>query len=456
MSVGEMKVPVLSNSLVPVHSTRRAWLVTGLLFVFIVINFGDKALLGLASKQISATFDLDASEYGMVASSFFLLFSVSGILVGFLANRFPTRWLLFGLAVVWSLSLVPMLWTTSIVVLVISRIALGASEGPAYGLSNHSMFKWFPSDMRQLPSSVLLMGSSVGTLIAAPGLTWVIQNIGWRHAFALMAVLGALWCVVWMTFVRSEGPYGAGRQTPEAADVNALDADAPPLTELLEQHVPYRRIFFSGTFVGSILLGFAAYFGVALAVTWVPQFLQDGHGLSATAAGNVVAIYWAVAGVLVLGTGIVSQRLTLRGVSTTWSRGMLSVAMVLAGGILTLLGALASSSNVSIVLLMVGLAAPGGVVAIIVTLAEEISPVRQRGGVLGTCVALATMAGLLAPAVMGNFVEASETALGGYSSGFKVLALLCIGAAALGAVLIRPARDATRLRKPVLANSSAR
>ncbi|WP_309231802.1 MFS transporter [Nocardia sp. SYP-A9097] len=420
-------------------STRRAWLVTGLLFVFIVINFADKALLGLASKPLSAAFGLDAAGYGLVASSFFLLFSVSGIAVGFLANRFPTRWLLLALVIVWSISLAPMTWTTSIAVLVASRVTLGAAEGPAYGLANHSMFKWFPENKRQLPSSVLLMGSSVGTLLAAPGLTWVIQNVGWRTAFGVTSLLGVLWCIVWMTLVREEGPYGASAEPSPS--------DEPVLTTAV-QHVAYRRIFCSGTFIGSVLLGFAAYFGVAIAVAWVPQFLQDGHGLSATAAGNVVAAFWAVSGALILGTGLLSQRLTLRGVSTTWSRGMLSVAMVLAGGILTLLGALVSSPTLSVVLLLAGIAAPGGVVAIIVTLCEEISPVQQRGAVLGTTVALSTLAGVIAPTLMGRLVESASEELAGYTTGFAVLAIICVVAAVAGAALIRPTRDAVLLRRP--------
>ncbi|MFQ6330931.1 MFS transporter [Nocardia sp. CWNU-33] len=440
MTTNETKEPILPDAVKLMPSTRRAWLVTGLLFVFIVINFGDKALLGLASKPLSAAFGLDAAGYGLVASSFFLLFSVSGVLVGFLANRLPTRWLLLVLVLVWSLSLSPMVWTSSVAVLVASRITLGAAEGPAYGLANHSMFKWFSESKRQLPSSVLLMGSSVGTLFAAPGLTWVIQNVDWRAAFALMALLGVFWCVLWVVLVREEGPYGASGEVTVS--------DEPSLT-VAEHHVAYRRIFFSGTFIGSILLGFAAYFGVAIAVAWVPQFLQDGHGLSPTAAGNVVAAFWAVAGGLILGTGLLSQRLTLRGVSTTWSRGMLSVAMVLLGGILTLLGALASSPTLSVALLMAGIAAPGGVVAIIVTLNEEISPVRQRGAILGTTVALATLAGLIAPTMMGNLVDSAPNALAGYTTGFLILAVICIVAAAVGAALIRPGCDASRLRRPL-------
>jgi predicted MFS family arabinose efflux permease len=431
--------PPLETAAPSRRTTRQAWLVTGLLFVFMLINFADKALLGLAAKPISKAFGLDAADYGHVASSFFLLFSISAVVVGILANRVPTRWLLVGLALVWSLSQAPMIWTSSVAVLVASRVALGAAEGPAYGVANHSVYKWFTEDKRQLPSSLLALGSGLGVLLAAPALTWLIAHTGWRQAFAVVSLIGLVWCVAWLALVRREGPYGA--------DTHATESDQPPL-DAPEQRVSYLRIFLSGTFGGSTLLAFAGYFGLAIAVAWLPRFLQDGRGFSATAAGDGVAVFWAVSCLLTLGAGIVSQRLTLRSVSTTWSRGMLSVAMVLLGGVLTMLGALTSSPTASLILVTMGLGAASSVLAICVTLTEEISPLRQRGAVLGTCLALATLAGLIAPTVMGNLVQSAPNALAGYNQGFEVLAAICIVAAVSGAVLIRPARDAARLRRP--------
>jgi hypothetical protein len=49
---------------------------------------------------------------------------------------------------------------------------------------------------------------------------------------------------------------------------------------------------------------------------------------------------------------------------------------------------------------------------------------------------------------MGNLVQSAPNALAGYNQGFEVLAAICIVAAVSGAVLIRPARDAARLRRP--------
>src|SRR6266480_2706870 len=72
----------------------RAWLVVAMLFLFIVINFADKAVLGLAAVPIMKDLNLTNAQFGTVGSSLFFLFSISAVLVGFIANRVPSKHLL--------------------------------------------------------------------------------------------------------------------------------------------------------------------------------------------------------------------------------------------------------------------------------------------------------------------------------------------------------------------------
>ncbi|SDH51602.1 hypothetical protein SAMN05216377_12429 [Pseudonocardia oroxyli] len=47
------------------------------------------------------------AESGLISSSFFLLFSLSTILVGFLAARVSSRWVLAAMAFMWALTRAP-------------------------------------------------------------------------------------------------------------------------------------------------------------------------------------------------------------------------------------------------------------------------------------------------------------------------------------------------------------
>src|SRR5689334_18399719 len=88
---------------------NRAWVVVALLFIFMVINFADKAVIGIAAVPIMRELNLGPRQFGLVGSSFFLLFALSSIAAGFLPNRVQTRWLLLAMGVIWALTQFPMI-----------------------------------------------------------------------------------------------------------------------------------------------------------------------------------------------------------------------------------------------------------------------------------------------------------------------------------------------------------
>ena len=58
---------------------KGAWTIILLLFLFMVINFADKAVIGLAAVPIMQELKLTPKQFGLIGSIFFLLFSVSAM-----------------------------------------------------------------------------------------------------------------------------------------------------------------------------------------------------------------------------------------------------------------------------------------------------------------------------------------------------------------------------------------
>ena len=77
---------------------KGAWKITFLLFLFMLVNFADKIVVGLAGVPIMTELKLEPEQFGLLGSSFFFLFSISAIVVGFIVNRIATRWVLLVLA----------------------------------------------------------------------------------------------------------------------------------------------------------------------------------------------------------------------------------------------------------------------------------------------------------------------------------------------------------------------
>src|SRR6476661_93955 len=105
---------------------KGAWKITFLLFLFMLVNFADKIVVGLAGVPIMTELKLDPEQFGQLGSSFFLLFSISAIIVGFIVNNVAARWVLLVMAIIWSLAQFPMIGTVSFTMLLICRIILGA------------------------------------------------------------------------------------------------------------------------------------------------------------------------------------------------------------------------------------------------------------------------------------------------------------------------------------------
>ena len=243
---------------------KGAWKITFLLFLFMLVNFADKIVVGLAGVPIMTELKLEPEQFGLLGSSFFFLFSISAIVVGFIVNRVATRWVLLALAVVWALAQFPMVGTIGFTTLLICRVILGAGEGPAFSVAAHAIYKWFPDEKRTLPTAILSQGSAFGVILAVPALNWVIVNHTWHYAFGALGVVGLMWVLAWLIL---------GKEGPLVQTVAMAAA---------EPRIPYFQLLTSRTFIGCCAATFGAYWALSLGLTWFTPFIIKGLGFSQT------------------------------------------------------------------------------------------------------------------------------------------------------------------------------
>ncbi|MET8468554.1 MFS transporter [Streptomyces sp. NPDC006422] len=417
---------------------RRAWLVTFLLLVFMLINFLDKAVLGLAAKPIMHDLGLSPSEYGLLSSGFYFLFSISAVLVGFASDRVPAKWLLMAMAVVWALTMLPVLAPVGFGVLLASRIVLGAAEGPANPVAMHAVHKWFPNERRSLPTALLNVGPGIGVALASPLLVAVIAAFGWRWAFVSLFAVGVVWAVAW-AILGKEGSVAAS---------GAPAAGTPAPDGMEEPRVPYRRILLSGTWLGGFVAAFAAYWALALLIAWVPPYLETVLHYSAHTTGTLVVLPWIASAVFNLSQGVLTQWLMRRGVSSRMARGVLGGVAILVSGVAMLLFPNVPGGALQLGLLTLAFSLGGILFAIGVTVTSEITPARQRGSVLSLTVGIVTTAGLLAPYATGLIIEAAPDPAAGYGLAFGTAGVLMLLGGLLAIAFVRPERDALRLARP--------
>jgi MFS family permease len=406
---------------------KGAWTITFLLFLFMLVNFADKIVVGLAGVPIMKDLKLDAEQFGQLGSSFFLLFSVSAIIVGFIVNTVSTRWVLLAMAIIWSLAQFPMVGEVSFAMLLVCRIILGAGEGPAFSVATHAVYKWFPDEKRTLPTAILSQGSAFGVILAVPALNWVIVNYSWHHAFGVLGVVGLFWVVAWLALGK-EGPLVS--TAAQAAN---------------EPRIPYFQLLTSRTFVGCVLATFGAYWALSLGLTWFTPFIVQGLGFSQKDAGWISVLPWVFGATIVLLAGWISQVMLTKGYTTRGARGVLGAAPLVLGGCILAVLPHVSGVGLQIALLVVGSGLCGSIYVMCPPMIGEFAPVSQRGAVISIYGALYTLAGIIAPLTMGAVIKHAATPLEGYMTGFTINAAIMVASGVLGLLLLWPNTERARL-----------
>jgi MFS family permease len=400
----------------------------GLVFLFMLVNYADKAVVGLSSVPIMRDLGLSNTQFGTLGSAFFLLFSLSGIVIGFAANRVRTKVLMLCMAVVWALALLPMVWVSSFALLLAGRVILGAAEGPSFPVALHAVYKWFPDSQRALPTSIVACGAAVGTGVIAPVITWIIVYHGWHAAFGALGLAGLGWAAIW-SIAAEDGP---------------VDKASNPGHSV--HRVPYRELLLSRTALGVFLAGFGAYWVIALNLVWLANYLMKGLHVLAAEAAWIIALPSLMQMLLAPALAWLSQSLTRRGLPSRVSRGMLGSLCVVTGGVALVCMSHLETSAFKVFLIGLSFSIGSVIFTLGSTLIGEISPPSQRGAMLGITNSVHTLAGLCAPYIMGLIVDVSANPEAGFRAGFTYAGLLVAAAGLTAALLIHPQADLRRFQ----------
>ncbi|MDR3096450.1 MAG: MFS transporter [Paraburkholderia sp.] len=413
---------------VRIAPARSGWATVMALFLFMALNFADKAVVGLLAVPLMRDMHLSASQFGLVGSAFFALFAISAIGFGLVADRLNTTWLIAGLALVWVVAQVPMIWPTSLATLLVCRIVLGAGEGPALPLAMHVTYECFDDRQRSLPTIVVQLGATAGLILAGPTLTWISEHWHSRAAFLALSLSGVVWIGLWL-LIRLVADGGEQSGEGKAARLRVPATRASDCLRLMRNRT-----------VRCVLLqSFISYGVVAFGITWMPAYFRLGLGYSAATAGWLFALQ--VAGQIPVGlaASTLSHMLMKRRASTRLARGVLVSVCCVAGGLL-LAGVMAPLAPLAKVLLTgLACALATQVFTFGPQLVAEVVPQENRAAMLSWVHALATLAGLIAPLALGHVVGAMAGARG-FEIGFGVTGVLLVASGAAGFAWLRPER----------------
>jgi sugar phosphate permease len=178
-----------------------------------------------------------------------------------------------------------------------------------------------------LATSIFDSGSRVGSALSIPVVALIIGTLGWKAAFVITGLLGAVWIAGWLIIYRSPAH---GDMTGEH------DVVQHPRESDESDGVTWASLFRHRTLWGMMLGFFCLNFVIYFFITWFPTYLVQTRGFSLKSLGTLgmIPALMAIPGGWI--GGLVSDALYRRGWSLTAARKTCMVGGMLMSSVITL------------------------------------------------------------------------------------------------------------------------
>ena len=404
-------------------SGRYRYVIAGMLFAAAVINYVDRSSIGIVAPLIAREFQFSPSEMGAIFSSFFIGYSLFGVVGGYLADRFgPTRVYAVTMAA-WSLMCGATIVATNFTSLLVLRFLFGLGEGPQTPLTVKTVRAWFPREEAGLVvGTVLNTGNMLGAAVAGPLVGLLAVGYGWRAAFVAITAMGLLWVVPWLIYA-ADTPADSHRiGQPERDLIARSQATATQ---------PVGGAKLAGYLLSPVVLAIAGAFFASqyvnyLLLSWLPTYLTSVRHLDLTSMSLVTAIPWVLGAVGAIVGGGFSDWLFRRSGNALWCRKVVGIAALLVSA--ACIGWADHVSSVGMAVAVLGLGnftlhmVPGACWMLI----SETVPRGQVGSVTGYASTIGTLSGAISPLLNGIIISHG----GSYGLSFGLAAAIAV----LGAV----------------------
>jgi sugar phosphate permease len=367
-----------------------------------VVNYVDRASLAVGLPLIRQELGISIAHSGILLSAFLLVYAFCQLPAGAIVDRFGARLVLSAGLVLWSFAQVLGGLVSSFKQFLAVRGLLGIGESPQFPSCARIVTDWFAQRDRGLATGIWNCASSLGTAIAAPLLTILMLQLGWRWMFITMGVAGLVVGLAFYTLHRD--PKHLRLTDTEMEYLSSAERETQPMA-----FREWGRLFGFGTTWGMVCGFFGIVYMNWLYFAWLLQYLEIQWHLSIARTGWVAAIPFTCGVVGSVTVGRVCDVLSRRGFSAINSCKIPIIAALSGVVLCTVLAAYSSSSTFAVVCISISLFLLNGsstaawamaTVAAPKNYAASLGSIQNFGGYLG---------GTLAPAVTGYMVQATAS-----------------------------------------------
>ncbi|HYV09556.1 MAG TPA: MFS transporter [Pyrinomonadaceae bacterium] len=367
---------------------RYRWVICGLLFFATTVNYVDRQVLGILSKDLKTAIGWTEVDYGNIVAAFNAAYAFGLLLAGRLMDRIGTRVGYAAAIVWWSLAAMAHALARTPFGFGIARAALGIGEAGNFPAAIKTVAEWFPKKERAFATGIFNAGSNVGAIVAPLTVPWIAVHLGWRWAFILTGAIGFLWLLFWLPVYRRPDEHPKVSKA-ELDHIQSDPPDPPAMRVPWLSLIPHRQTsaFAIGKYLTDPVWWFYLY--------WIPNFFRDNHGLDLTTIGPPLIVIYLIADIGSIGGGWLSSTFIKRGWTINRSR---KTAMLICALMVTPIIFAANVKSLWAAVALIGLAAAAhqGWSCNLFTTTSDMFPRQAVGSVVG----IGGMAGALGGATM--------------------------------------------------------
>ncbi|MDQ0147839.1 MULTISPECIES: MFS transporter [Pseudarthrobacter] len=259
----------------------RAWLIWTIGIFGYLVAVAQRTSFGVVGLEATERFHATASAISFFTVLQLLVYAGLQIPVGLLVDRFGSRAMIAGGAVLMGLGQLQLAFAESIPGGVLGRVLVGAGDAMTFISVIRLIPLWFAPARVPLVTQLTGMSGQLGQLFSVLPFALVLHLSGWTPAFLMLAGMSAL-AVVLVVLMLQDAPPGSER--PHARQ--GLRATGASLARAWRQ---------PGTRLGMWSHFTIQFSGTVFAMTWGYPFLISGQGLDAGTVAALMALYVAAA-----------------------------------------------------------------------------------------------------------------------------------------------------------------
>jgi MFS family permease len=242
--------------------------------IIVTLSMGIRHGFGLWLQPVTQAQDWTRATFAFALAIQNLVWGVSGIFAGMLADRFGAFKVIAAGAVLYALGLAGMAYANTPLLFGLSTgVLIGiAQSGTTYAVIYGVIGRQIPAEKRSWAMGVAAAAGSFGQFLMVPTEEFLISHFGWQEALVLLGATALLMAP--LAWGLREPSFAAGAK-PAPRDQSILQA--------LREAFKYRS--FQCLMAGYFVCGFQVVF---IAVH-MPSYLKD-HGLAPQVAGYALAL----------------------------------------------------------------------------------------------------------------------------------------------------------------------